>query len=123
MYNSQSDDNLKSFVNIEELNTDYSNRCKSLSVLTQYFNKIATSKDLDKSLNLAAKVEKDLNNLDKFENQLSKSVEKKVINVKQNTSNRSILEKELEDTNSKKEILINKLQELEERIESSNVHC
>lgn len=123
MYNSQSDDNLKSFVNIEELNTDYSNRCKSLSVLTQYFNKIATSKDLDKSLNLAAKVEKDLNNLDKFENQLSKSVEKKVINVKQNTSSRSILEKELEDTNSKKEILINKLQEFEERIESSNVHC
>ena len=101
MYNSQSEENLKSFNNLDELHSDQINRGRSFSVFSQFFNKVSSSQELNNMLGFANFVEGQVSTIDKFEKKLTNTLDKKIGGLNQNTSNKIQTEKELEDLQRK----------------------
>ena len=78
MYNSQSEENLKSFINFDDINSDHYNRGKTLNMLTQYFQKTTISKDISRCEGLSTYLDNQISLVDKYENKISKSLGLKV---------------------------------------------
>jgi hypothetical protein len=121
IYNSQSDDNLKSFVNIEDINSDYTNRGKTFSILTQYFNKVVNSQEQIKTLSISTNLQKEIGLIDKYEQQLTSVLQNKIGGLTNNTSHTTRIEKDFESQKIKNATLTEKLQSLEENLESKLV--
>ena len=121
MYNSQSEENLKSYINFDEMPTDYFNRGKSFSVLSQYFSKVSTSQELNNILNFANFMENQVGIIDLFQSKLTKTLEKKIGGINQKTSSKIHIEKNLDETVNNIETLKNKIQIMEEVIENKTV--
>ena len=96
IYNSQSEENVKSFLNFEDINVDYYNRGRSLSVLSQYFNKMTSHQDLTKCLTFANSLENQVGLLDKYENSLTKILEKKLGGLNKNSFLKRVIHSDFE---------------------------
>ena len=121
MYNSQSEENLKSYVNFDDLNSDNFMRGKSFSAFCQFFNKVSSSIELNNILSFANFVENDISVLDRFENKLTTTLHQKLGGIKTNTSSKAILEKNIEAVSIKVNSLEEHLKGLEEIIENKTV--
>ncbi len=121
IYNSQSEENLKSYMNFDDLNTDNFMRGKSFSAFCQFFNKVSGSVELNNMLSFAGFIENEISVLDRFENRLTTSLHQKLGGIKTNTSSRTVLEKNIEIMSSKLKSMEETLQSLEEIIENKSV--
>lgn len=74
MYNSQSEENLKSFINFDDINSDHYNRGKTLNILTQYFQKTANSKEISRCEGLSTYLENQICLVDKYEDKITKTL-------------------------------------------------
>ena len=119
IYNSQSEENLKSYINFDDINNDYYNRGRSFSLLTQYFVKTSNSQELSKCLTLGSYLENQINLIDKNETILTKSLGIKLEGFNQNSSIK--VQKKIEETSTKCQKMEKYLIEIEDRIEKRTV--
>lgn len=121
IYSSQSEENLKSYMNFDDLNTDNYMRGKSFSAFCQFFNKVSSSVELNNILSFSSFIENEISVLDRFENRLTTSLHQKLGGIKTNTSSRTNLEKSIETLSSKVKSMEEILLSLEEMIENKTV--
>lgn len=121
IYNSQSEENIKSFMNFDDLHSDNYLRGKSFSMLTQFFNKVSNSHELSNVLSFANYLEKEIDLIDRYENRITKSLDRKLGSINTKTSSKTVLEKDISDLNVKVSNLEELLHILDEKIEHKSV--
>ena len=121
IYNSQSEENLKSFLNFDEINSDYYNRGRKFSQISQYFDKTVNSKELSNCVNIGISLQNKINVIDRFEANLTNSLGKKLSGFNQKTLIKTDYEKKIEEITVNCQKMLKFLYEIELRIEKRNV--
>ena len=122
IYNSQSEDNLKSNINFDDLNSDYYIRARTFSLLTQYFGKTENSQELSNCITFSSYLDNQIDLINLQETKLTKSLGIKLGGFNQKGLIKLEIEKQIEETNNKCQKMDKYLHDLEDRIEMRTVY-